>query len=538
MRVGDTTSPAFRPGLSVAGSSIEHMFDKSVFELPAPGSMSRAELAAHTEWWEWVIARASSNLATVVGEWTRRRVGRLDVPKPRWETDAWRDTTAEIGPLLRAGRRGAARWMHIGLALRERLPQVAGLLAAGRIPFEVAAAVCWETREIEDAETVAVIDAELAAKATRFGALSAPQLKRRIGAVIAACDPQAGERARQRRRDRFVHVSYFRDGSGLASVYARLYAHDAQALQQRTQTLAQSVCEQDPRTIDQRLADALGAVLAGHDALACACDDPACPAKTDPAARRREVTITVVTDPATLTTPRDRQLHGPCPATDNWAGTPDDGGAIGDSGPGPDASATEPSGTGVDHTADGPVSSGESADCPETAEVQPAAAGNCPPGNCPPAPQPVAVLMGGHVLPAAVIAELVDAGAKVKPLKPPGPDPEPHYRPSAALAAYIRARDLTCRFFGCQVPADQCDIDHTVPWPAGPTHPANLVCLCRVHHRLKTFHPGWQSHQHPDGVIEWTTPTGHTVTTHPGSHQLLPEATAPARHNKPPPEHR
>ena len=37
------------------------------------------------------------------------------------------------------------------------------------------------------------------------------------------------------------------------------------------------------------------------------------------------------------------------------------------------------------------------------------------------------------------------------------------YRPSRALAEFVRLRDLFCRFPGCDCPAAQCDIDHTIP---------------------------------------------------------------------------
>jgi Domain of unknown function (DUF222) len=52
---------------------------------------------------------------------------------------------------------------------------------------------------------------------------------------------------------------------------------------------------------------------------------------------------------------------------------------------------------------------------------------------------------------------------------------EESYRPSAPLARLVRDRDRTCRFPGCSAVAATADLDHTVPWPAGPTHPANLV---------------------------------------------------------------
>jgi Domain of unknown function (DUF222) len=64
------------------------------------------------------------------------------------------------------------------------------------------------------------------------------------------------------------------------------------------------------------------------------------------------------------------------------------------------------------------------------------------------------------------------------------------YQPSAALERWIRCRDVTCRFPGCDRPAGICDIDHTVPFnhanPAagGLTVPWNLACYCREHYRL------------------------------------------------------
>ncbi len=84
----------------------------------------------------------------------------------------------------------------------------------------------------------------------------------------------------------------------------------------------------------------------------------------------------------------------------------------------------------------------------------------------------LALLPGAKIIPTAVLAEAIRNGATIVPLHLPGPDGEPGYRPSAALAEYVRIRDLFCRFPGCSVPADHCDIDHSVPWPHGPTHPS------------------------------------------------------------------
>ena len=134
----------------------------------------------------------------------------------------------------------------------------------------------------------------------------------------------------------------------------------------------------------------------------------------------------------------------------------------------------------------------------------------------------VALLPGVQVLPIAALAEAIRGGAAITALWLPGPDPEPHYRPSAKLAEFIRSRDLFCRFPGCDVPADRCDIDHVIPWPYGPTHASNMNCKCRTHHLGKTFWDGWRDAQLPDGTVVWTTPAGQTYTTMPGSRLFFP----------------
>jgi hypothetical protein len=94
------------------------------------------------------------------------------------------------------------------------------------------------------------------------------------------------------------------------------------------------------------------------------------------------------------------------------------------------------------------------------------------------------------------------------------------------LARFIRCRDITCRFPGCDEPADHCDIDHTIPYPVGPTCASNLGCLCRKHHLLKTF-GGWSHRQLPEATMLWISPSGQTYTTHPGSRLLFPTLCKP-----------
>nr|WP_069601548.1 HNH endonuclease signature motif containing protein [Mycobacterium kyorinense] len=123
-------------------------------------------------------------------------------------------------------------------------------------------------------------------------------------------------------------------------------------------------------------------------------------------------------------------------------------------------------------------------------------------------------LPGFGPLPATTLRDLAGT-AKLKPLTTPSADAAPAYRPSAALAEFVRLRDLTCRFPGCDQPAEVCDIDHTVPFPFGPTHPSNLKLLCRYHHLLKTFYTGWADQQLSDGTVIWTAPTAIRTPRNP-----------------------
>ena len=112
------------------------------------------------------------------------------------------------------------------------------------------------------------------------------------------------------------------------------------------------------------------------------------------------------------------------------------------------------------------------------------------------------------LIPAELIAELASS-ATLLPVKHPGDAPtERGYAPSQALADFVRCRDLTCRFPGCDRAAIEADLDHTIPHSqGGATHASNLKCLCRQHHLIKTFW-GWQDQQLPDGTVIWRSPSG------------------------------
>ncbi|SDO71728.1 HNH endonuclease signature motif containing protein [Geodermatophilus sp. DSM 45219] len=96
------------------------------------------------------------------------------------------------------------------------------------------------------------------------------------------------------------------------------------------------------------------------------------------------------------------------------------------------------------------------------------------------------------------------------------PPPTGAYPPTPAQQRFLRTRDRTCRHPGCTNKAVWADADHVIPHAqGGATDCANLCCLCRRHHRLKTFAPGWTHTITPDGLLTVTTPSGVTRTSRP-----------------------
>ncbi len=150
------------------------------------------------------------------------------------------------------------------------------------------------------------------------------------------------------------------------------------------------------------------------------------------------------------------------------------------------------------------------------------------------ASNPGSMIGADALIPAELLTDLARS-AKLQPLiHPADAAPEPGYTPTPALADFVRCRDLTCRFPGCDRPALSADLDHTIPYAdGGPTHASNLKALCRQHHLIKTFW-GWHDQQLPDATIIWTSPAGHTYITTPASALLFPSLCAPTGELTPP----
>jgi hypothetical protein len=103
------------------------------------------------------------------------------------------------------------------------------------------------------------------------------------------------------------------------------------------------------------------------------------------------------------------------------------------------------------------------------------------------------------------------------------------YTPTAAQHAFATTRDRACRFPHCVQRTGWADRDHVLPHAdGGATDCANLCCLCRSHHRLKTHARGWRFVLDDDGTLHVTTPSGVTRTTRPpGLRPLHPTHRTP-----------
>jgi hypothetical protein len=419
--------------------------------------------------------RAEATIAArrlaAISELTHRRVLDED-ERTKWTCDFWDSAAAEVAAAMNISHRKASGQMRIAETLRDHLPLVAGLFTRGRLSVRVVSAITWRTRLVTDAAVWALIDAALVKRAEQWGPLSDDKLKSTVDALVLEFDRHAVIDSQAEARTRDFVVDHFDDEAGVASVWGKLLAADAAVLDKKVAAMAATVCEDDPRSLKERRADALGALANGNHHLPCACESPTCPARAEQPEPKSSVVVNVHTDQATL----------------------------------------------------------DGAQSAATAQAAPAA-----PAPSTPTSSGTALLSGTEAIPTPLLAELLRNGAKLQPLCTPEDEPEPGYRPSAKLVRFVRARDLTCRFPGCTAPAEFCDIDHVIPYPLGATHPSNLACLCRKHHHLKTFWTGdWELKLLPDGAAVWTSPTGRTYTTHPGCRSYFPDWDTDAGELPPP----
>ncbi|MGY2001586.1 HNH endonuclease signature motif containing protein [Blastococcus sp. SYSU DS1024] len=117
------------------------------------------------------------------------------------------------------------------------------------------------------------------------------------------------------------------------------------------------------------------------------------------------------------------------------------------------------------------------------------------------------------------------------------PAPTTTYGPTAGQRRFLHVRDRHCRMPGCRRRPGRCDIDHGIAHAdGGPTDCWNLCCLCRRHHRIKTFARGWRFQLLADGRLIVRTPSGISRTTRPPGWCHEPEPDPPWLDEDAPPD--
>lgn len=392
--------------------------------------------------------RAAAAQLVAIGELFALRLGRCSETE-EWAVDTEAAVAAEVAAALRISQGLAGSRLRYARAMREQLPQVAEVFKAGDIDIRLFQTMVYRTDLIADREVLALVDGRLAAQVVRWPSLTRSRLAGKVDKIVAKADADAVRRRKERQAER--KIGFQDQEGGFSEVYGSLFTPDARALDKALDGLAATVCEHDPRSRDERRADAMGALAARADRLGCRCGRPDCAAGGRAAAG--PVVLHVIAEQATL-----------------------------------------------DGTGD----------------------------------EPGSLVEADGLIPPELIAELARSARLVSLVHPADAPPEPGYVPSKALADFVRCRDLTCRWPGCDRPAVDCDLDHTIAYgDGGSTHASNLKCYCRTHHLVKTFW-GWRDQQLPDGTVILTSPAGQTYVTTPGSSLLFPRLCAPTGELPPP----
>jgi len=225
--------------------------------------------------------RAAASALAAIGELFGYRLARCSDTE-EWAVDTEVALSAEVAAALRISQGLAASQLRYARAMRERLPKLAEVFQAGDIDQRTFATIVYRTDLITDRDVLATVDGQLALTVVRWPSMTRGRLAGQIDKIVAKADADAVRRRTERRTEREI---WFADlEGGLSEIHGSLLSPDAHALDKRLNTLAGTVCEHDPRTRDQRRADALAALTAGADRLRCRCGLRDCTAGKRPAA--------------------------------------------------------------------------------------------------------------------------------------------------------------------------------------------------------------------------------------------------------------
>ena len=381
-------------------------------------------------------------------------------------------SVGEVSLQLGISRTKAGMWIRLGEALGEhrRIRQafLAGDFSSNRAQIMVRAAQQVPSALLEDTPTtpgigpvdITELMVDLATRASNDNVL-----RDQLDELVISFDPDAAADARDDVAAYNQDVRIRPDAHGHSTVDACMPAEQGVHLGERIASLiAERLCCNDPRNLGEQRVAALGEIQGYSSGLACMCGGT-CAEDI----RKSRVTGAVVhLDPTGSTPPR---LSG--------------------------YGAIDP------HHAEAII------DDPETTTVV-----------LPERPAGLVRRSPGHRVTDR------DPGPPIDPnghggldLPPPG---ALTYRPAASMRQEIIAADRRCRYPHCARPAEDCDIDHVIPFDhtnpvdGGWSVPDNLIPLCRPDHQRKHLGP-WRPTVHRNRVVVWRNIfSGETVATYPG----------------------
>ncbi len=275
------------------------MFDGLLPEIPDLASLTDAELVDAAGGWARAENMASARKLAVMAEIFSRRTGLAAAERELWWIDPDAAVAAELAAALNVSAGLALHQTNRGVALRDRLPRVAALFEAGLLSDLLVRTIVSRTYLIEDDAAMAAVDADLAERVTRWGALSVKKTEHAIDELVERHDPGAVRRTVSASAQETVVFGCPTDVAGVTTIWARLNSPDAALMEHNVEAMAHSVCDADPRSADQRRAHALAASANGT-AFGCRCGDPDCSGGAAGDAPARNAVIYAVADEHTL----------------------------------------------------------------------------------------------------------------------------------------------------------------------------------------------------------------------------------------------
>ena len=220
-------------------------------------------------------------------------------PRAQFGPDGLERTVADVGAVLGVGPARARKLITAGHAVRYRLPLTGSVLACGRLDLSQFLVVLSRT-DLCGPDTIADVDAGIAAALLARDKMSATRLKALIDTIVAQLDPPAVKRQRELvDHDRDVQVRPDRHQPGQSRISGTLPIESGVMVDARLNSMANAIHDADPRTHAQRRADALAAFAYGESHLACRCE--ACAATdelADAATEPTDDTLNRPTSPA------------------------------------------------------------------------------------------------------------------------------------------------------------------------------------------------------------------------------------------------